>query len=136
MSNHNTLQGVGDPEAGFGGGKQNLLNEWIASNAKRYWLSSGGPLAPSGAEVVIIDDPQMPALILIIKKVRPEAKIINCCHIQVRSDLVDRPGSPQEQVWRWVWSCITGGCRHQSSSGQVCSTRCSVGDGWVVARLH
>ena len=105
-TNHNILQGVADPEARFDEDKQNLLNEWIGSNAKRYWLSSGGPLAPGGADVVIIDDPQMPALIPVIKKFRPEVKIIYRSHIEVRSDLVDRPGSPQEQVWQWMWSFI------------------------------
>lgn len=105
-TNHNILQGVADPEARFDEDKQNLLNEWIGTNAKRYWLSSGGPLAPGGADVVIIDDPQMPALIPIIKKVRPEVKIIYRSHIEVRSDLVGRPGSPQEQVWHWMWSFI------------------------------
>ncbi|PUU72501.1 hypothetical protein B9Z19DRAFT_1168589 [Tuber borchii] len=91
-TNHNILQGVADPEARFDEDKQNLLNEWIGTkltNAKRYWLTSGAPLAPGGADVVIIDDPQMPALIPIIK-----------------NDLVDRPGSPQEQVWRWMWDYI------------------------------
>ena len=97
---------MADPEARFDENKQNLLNEWIGSNAKRYWLSSGGPLAPGGADVVIIDDPQMPTLIPVIKKFRPEVKIIYRSHIEVRSDLVDRPGSPQEQVWQWMWSFI------------------------------
>ncbi|PWW74165.1 Glycosyltransferase Family 4 protein [Tuber magnatum] len=105
-TNHNILQGVADPEARFDEAKQTLLNEWIGTNAKRYWLSPGGPLAPGGADVVIIDDPQMPALIPLIKKVRPEVKIIYRSHIEVRSDLVERPGSPQEEVWRWMWDCI------------------------------
>ncbi|KAG0634907.1 hypothetical protein HOY80DRAFT_911508 [Tuber brumale] len=105
-TNHNILQGVADPEARFDKEKQVLLNEWIGTNAKRYWLSPGGPLAPGGADVVIIDDPQMPALIPLIRKVRPEVKIIYRSHIEVRSDLVERPGSPQEQVWQWMWDCI------------------------------
>ncbi|KAG0136198.1 hypothetical protein HOY82DRAFT_625844 [Tuber indicum] len=105
-TNHNILQGVADPEARFGLEKQALLNEWIGANAKLYWLSPGGPLAPGGADVVIIDDPQMPALIPLIKKARPEVKIIYRSHIEIRSDLVERPGSPQEQVWQWIWDCV------------------------------
>ncbi|KAG0136204.1 hypothetical protein HOY82DRAFT_625859 [Tuber indicum] len=105
-TNHNILQGVADPEARFDAEKQTLLNEWTAENAKRYWLSSGGPLARGGADVVIIDDPQMPALIPLIKKVRPEVKIIYRSHIEIRSDLVERPGSHQEEVWKWIWDCV------------------------------
>ncbi|KAG0136209.1 hypothetical protein HOY82DRAFT_625891 [Tuber indicum] len=105
-TNHNILQGVADPEARFNREQQALLNGWTAENAKFYWLAPGGPLAPGGADVVIIDDPQMPALIPLIKKVRPEVKIIYRSHIEIRSDLVERPGSPQEQVWQWIWNCV------------------------------
>ncbi|KAG0136205.1 putative trehalose synthase [Tuber indicum] len=105
-TNHNILQGVADPEARFDAAKQALLGEWIEANAKLYWLSTGGPLAQGGADVVIIDDPQMPALIPLIKKVRPEVKIIYRSHIEIRSDLVERSGSPQEEVWKWIWDCV------------------------------
>jgi len=97
---------VADPEEIFDEEKQVLLTEWIGINAQRYWLSHGGPLAPGGADVVIIDDPQMPALIPIITKLRPEVKIIYRSHIEIRSDLVDSPGSPQEQVWKWIWAYV------------------------------
>ncbi|KAG0636834.1 trehalose synthase [Tuber brumale] len=105
-TNHNILQGVADHEARFDGEKQALLNKWIGANAKLYWLSPGGPLAPGGADVVIIDDPQMPSLIPLIKKVRPEVKVIYRSHIEIRSDLVEKSGSPQEQVWQWIWDCV------------------------------
>ncbi|KAG0636841.1 trehalose synthase [Tuber brumale] len=105
-TNHNILQGVADPGARFDGEKQTLLNKWTEVNAKLYWLSPGGPLAPGGADVVIIDDPQMPALIPLIKKVRPEVKVIYRSHIEIRSDLVKKSGSPQEQVWQWIWGCV------------------------------
>ncbi|KAG0635577.1 hypothetical protein HOY80DRAFT_1093035 [Tuber brumale] len=80
-TNHNILQGVADPEA----------------------LSPGGPLAPGGADVVIIDDPHMPALIPLTKKAHPEAKIIYRSRIEVSKDLVEIPGSPQRQVGQWIW---------------------------------
>ncbi|RPB05302.1 UDP-Glycosyltransferase/glycogen phosphorylase [Choiromyces venosus 120613-1] len=105
-TNHNILQGVAEPGARFDEEKQALLNEWIGTNAKRYWLSPGGPLAHGGADVVIIDDPQMPALIPLIRKFRPEIKIIYRSHIEIRSDLVEKPGSPQEQVWGYIWGCV------------------------------
>ncbi|KAG0136195.1 putative trehalose synthase [Tuber indicum] len=105
-TNHNILQGVADPEARFDREQQALLDEWTAENAKLYCLAPGGPLAPGGADVVIIDDPQMPALIPLIKKARPEVQIIYRSHIEIRSDLVERSGSPQEQVWKWIWNCV------------------------------
>ncbi|KAG0130319.1 trehalose phosphorylase [Tuber indicum] len=105
-TNHNILQGVANPEVRFDDEKQALLNDWMRRNAERYWLSPGGPLAPGGADVVVIDDPQMPALIPLIKKARPEVKIIYRSHIEVRKDLVERVGSPQEQVWQWIWDYV------------------------------
>ncbi|KAG0635586.1 trehalose synthase [Tuber brumale] len=105
-TNHNILQGVADPEATFGAEGQAILDKCMRKNAERYWLSPGGPLAPGGADVVIIDDPLMPALIPLIKAARPEVKIIYRSHIEVRQDLVALPGSLQEQVWRWIWSYV------------------------------
>ncbi|KAG0635564.1 trehalose phosphorylase [Tuber brumale] len=105
-TNHNILQGVAHPEARFGAEGQAILEKWMSKNAERYWLSPGGPLAPGGAGVVIIDDPQMPALIPLIKKARPEVKIIYRSHIEVRKDLVEIPGSPQRQVWEWIWNHV------------------------------
>ncbi|KAG0641036.1 hypothetical protein HOY80DRAFT_1021575 [Tuber brumale] len=104
--NHNILQGVENRGATFGANGQVILDEWMRKNAERYWLSPGGPLAPGGADVVIIDDPQMAALISLIKKARPEVKIIYRSHIKVRNDLVAIPGSPQSKVWEWIWNHV------------------------------
>ncbi|KAG0635557.1 clock-controlled-9 protein [Tuber brumale] len=73
-TNHNILQGVADPEARFGAEGQAILDKWMRNNAERYWLPPGGPRAPGAADVVIIDDLQMPALIPLIKKTRPKSK--------------------------------------------------------------
>ncbi|KAG0134968.1 trehalose synthase [Tuber indicum] len=100
------VTGVANSEERFDAEKQSLLNEWMRSNAERYWLTPGGPLAPGGADVVVIDDPQMPALIPLIKMARPEVKIIYRSHIEVRKDLVERVGSTQEQVWQWIWDYV------------------------------
>lgn len=83
--------------------------DWINENAKRYWLSPGGPLRPpeeGGADVIIIDDPQMPALIPIAKKLAPNRPVIFRSHIQIRSDLIDQPGSPQADTWSWIWKQV------------------------------
>ena len=53
-----------------------------------------------------IDDPQMPGLIPLIKKIRPELPIVYRSHIEIRSDLVHVPGSPQEEVWKYLWNNI------------------------------
>jgi hypothetical protein len=52
------------------------------------------------------DDPQMPGLIPLIKKVRPDLPIIYRSHIEIRSDLVHIKGSPQEGVWDYLWKNI------------------------------
>ncbi|KAG5650606.1 hypothetical protein H0H81_011667 [Sphagnurus paluster] len=48
----------------------------------------------------------MPGLIPLIKKVRPELPIVYRSHIEIRSDLVHVPGSPQEEVWKYLWNNI------------------------------
>lgn len=83
-----------------------MMTEWVTYNAKRYWLYEGGPLAKGGADVVIIDDPQMPGLIPLIKDQRPEVKIIYRSHIEIRSDLIGKKGSPQAEVWEYLWDKI------------------------------
>lgn len=52
------------------------------------------------------DDPQMPGLIPLIRKVRPEVPIVYRSHIEIRSDLVHKAGSPQEEVWKYLWNNI------------------------------
>ncbi len=52
------------------------------------------------------DDPQMPGLIPLIRKVRPEVPVVYRSHIEIRSDLVHKEGSPQEEVWRYLWNSI------------------------------
>lgn len=105
-TNHNILQGVAHPDERFDKLKQDQFEDWIFFNAQRYWLSPGGPLAPGGADVVVIDDPQMPGLIPLIRTHRPEVKIIYRSHIEIRGDLVSQPGSPQEEVWKFLWERI------------------------------
>lgn len=52
------------------------------------------------------DDPQMPGMIPLIKQHRPDLPIIYRSHIEIRSDLVHQPGSPQEEVWKYLWNNI------------------------------
>lgn len=105
-TNHNILQGVADPFERLTKERQEMMDEWISYNANRYWLGEGGPLAKGGADVVIIDDPQMPGLIPLIKEHRPEVKVIYRSHIELRSDLIGVEGSPQAEVWKFLWDRI------------------------------
>ncbi|KAF7338413.1 Trehalose phosphorylase [Mycena venus] len=104
-NNHNILQGVAPPELRLTQENKDRFDEWILKNGLR-WTAEGGPLAQGGVDIAFIDDPQMPGLIPLIKKVRPELPIIYRSHIEIRSDLVHKPGSPQEEVWKYLWNNI------------------------------
>lgn len=107
--NHNILQGAARPGERFTADKQKMLTDWIQENARRYWSCPGGPLtSPSegGADIVIVDDPQMPGLIPIAKEAAPDRPVIFRSHIQIRSDLVGTPGTPQAEAWEFLWNQI------------------------------
>ncbi|KAK7689152.1 hypothetical protein QCA50_007843 [Cerrena zonata] len=104
-NNHNILQGVADPNLRLSQEAKDNFDAWILKNGLR-WTAEGGPLAPGGVDIAFIDDPQMPGLIPLIKKVRPDLPIIYRSHIEIRSDLVHIAGSPQEEVWKYLWNNI------------------------------
>ncbi|OTA94249.1 glycosyltransferase family 4 protein [Hypoxylon sp. CO27-5] len=106
---HNILQGVSNPGERIAPDEQATIIDWITENANRYWLSKGGPLRPAeegGADIIVIDDPQMPGLIPLIKQVTPNRPVIYRSHIQIRSDLVAHNGSPQNEAWNFLWNNI------------------------------
>lgn len=108
---HNILQGVSHPDQRISPDEKQAIVDWITDNAERYWLTPGGPLAPpedGGAHVIVIDDPQMPALIPLIRKVTPDRPILYRSHIQIRSDLTAVEGSPQHDIWSFLWENIKG----------------------------
>ncbi|KAF2176263.1 glycosyltransferase family 4 protein [Zopfia rhizophila CBS 207.26] len=108
-NNHNILQGVANPELRLAEKQMHILDEWCKQNADRFWISEGGALAPrsqGGADVIIVDDPQMPSLVQIAKKLDPERPVIFRSHIQVRADLADQEGTPTSEVWNWVWDNV------------------------------
>jgi glycosyltransferase involved in cell wall biosynthesis len=59
-----------------------------------------------GADVIIVDDPQMPKLVDIAKHNDPERPVIFRSHIQVRADLANEEGTPTAGVWNWVWEHV------------------------------
>ncbi|EEQ90501.1 hypothetical protein RJZ56_006009 [Blastomyces dermatitidis] len=108
-TNHNIFQGVSKPDERLTEENKAALTDWIVGNAKRYWFGKGGPLsAPceGGADVIVIDDPQMPGLIPLIKEVTPMRPVIYRSHIQVRSDLIADPTTPQAEAWNYFWDSI------------------------------
>ena len=108
-TNHNILQGVADPEERLTEKNKDVLSDWVASNAERFWTHRGGPLAPrseGGVDVVIVDDPQMPSIIDIAKKMDPSRPVIFRSHIQIRSDLAEKPNTPTAGVWQWLWNSV------------------------------
>ena len=50
----------------------------------------------------------MPGLIPLIKKVTPDRPVLYRSHIQIRSDLVAKAGSPQADIWDFLWNNIQG----------------------------
>ncbi|KAJ3735463.1 glycosyltransferase family 4 protein [Lentinula guzmanii] len=104
-NNHNILQGVASPDLRLTQDAKDNFDAWILKNGLR-WTAEGGPLAAGGVDVAFVDDPQMPGLIPLIRKVRPGLPIIYRSHIEIRSDLVHIAGSPQEEVWKYLWNNI------------------------------
>lgn len=104
-NNHNILQGVARPDLRLTQAARDQFDAWIQKNGLR-WTAEGGPLAPGGVDIAFIDDPQMPGLIPLIKKFRPDLPIVYRSHIEIRSDLVHIKGSPQEEVWKYLWNNI------------------------------
>ncbi|QDS69987.1 hypothetical protein FKW77_003199 [Venturia effusa] len=108
-TNHNILQGVANPKERLTQASQELLDDWVLQNAHRFWLDDGGPLearSEGGADIIIVDDPQMPSLVSIAKQQDPTRPVIFRSHIQIRSDLTDIPASPASEVWSWIYSKI------------------------------
>lgn len=111
-TNHNILQGVSQPDERITEEQKGNLRDWILENAERYWLSRGGPLssmAEGGADVIIVDDPQMHGLIPLAKGTAAERPVIFRSHIEIRSDLVAKEGSPQSDAWDYMWANVQKG---------------------------
>lgn len=108
-NNHNILQGVAKPDLRLHQESIDILDEWARQNAECLWIAKSGPLAPrssGGADVIIVDDPQMPSLVKIAKEQDSSRPVLFRSHIQVRADLADQDGTPTSEVWKWVWNHI------------------------------
>jgi alpha,alpha-trehalose phosphorylase (configuration-retaining) len=124
------------PNTRFTPEERDIVHDWVQENADRFWFKQSGPPTPKwlekyaallpplpvlpwfqkngplvhpidgGADVIIVDDPQLPFLIPLIKKHTPDRPVIYRSHIQIRSDLVANPGSPQAEAWELLWEDI------------------------------
>lgn len=103
------MQGVSKPGETLTEENKEVMHDWIKTNAKRYWFAKNGPLLPpeqGGADIVVIDDPQMPGLIPMIKEATPNRPVIYRSHIQVRSDLIADRSTTQAATWDHFWQSI------------------------------
>lgn len=97
---HNILQGVADPDKDLMPDHSKNFEGWTQTNFNKFWLPNADRLFND--RIIVIDDPQLTALIPLIKHHNRDAKIIFRSHIQVRSDLVDRGHTPQSHVWDYI----------------------------------
>lgn len=108
--NHNILQGVATHGERLTDQSIAELDKWTLEEAERCrWLEYGGPLSPrnrGGADVIIVDDPQMPGLVKIAKERDPSRPVLFRSHIQVRADLANNKDTPTAEVWNWIWSHV------------------------------
>jgi len=108
--NHNILQGVAIAGERLTEEKMVDLDDWVIEEAdKCRWVEHGGPLSSrekGGADVIIVDDPQMPSLVKIAKERDSSRPVIFRSHIQVRADLADEAGTATSEVWNWIWNHV------------------------------
>ncbi|KAF1832769.1 trehalose phosphorylase [Decorospora gaudefroyi] len=108
--NHNILQGVAKHGEHLTDKKIHALDGWVVDETEKcHWTDFGGPLAArekGGADVIIVDDPQMPSLVKIAKEKDPNRPVIFRSHIQVRADLADQEGTATSKVWEWIWNHV------------------------------
>jgi hypothetical protein len=93
---HNVLQAIADKDVVLTEKDKEIYQAWIQQNARLF-----EPVFQR-ADVIVIDDPQPSGLIPFIKKANPRAKIIYRSHIQIVSDLVNCPGTPQQITWSFL----------------------------------
>ncbi|KAJ1964178.1 hypothetical protein GGI12_001582 [Dipsacomyces acuminosporus] len=99
---HNVFQGVtSDEQYRLLKEDKELWAEWCNQNFDRYW--GEGKDVVESADVIIMDDPQVSAIIPRIRKLNPNARVIYRSHIEIRSDLASVVGSMQYDLWDFLW---------------------------------
>ncbi|KAJ1892518.1 hypothetical protein LPJ66_006296 [Kickxella alabastrina] len=99
---HNVFQGVTDNEEyRLQQRDKDLWIEWCEQNFNRYW-GKGNDVVES-ADIIVMDDPQLSAIIPRIRELNPDVRIVYRSHIEIRSDLASIPGSMQHDTWSFLW---------------------------------
>nr|AOR51716.1 trehalose synthase [Phaffia rhodozyma] len=102
---HNILQGVNKPGTKLKEEDKTLFEMWTDNNVDTFW-SEG---AIDDKSIIVIDDPQLVALIPTIKQRNPNAKIIYRSHIQIDTSLVNDPSKGEgahADVWNYLFQFI------------------------------
>ncbi|GAA6023380.1 hypothetical protein JCM10207_002526 [Rhodosporidiobolus poonsookiae] len=101
---HNVLQGVADKDVRLSDDDKELFTAWTEHNYNRFWSGEDSPL--KRLDIAVIDDPQLTALIPIIRRVSPRTKIVFRSHIQIRADLVDEGAEQICTTWNYLFGFI------------------------------
>lgn len=101
---HNILQGVAEPQQDLMPDQKKNFEGWTQTNYNKFWLPNDDYLFNN--RIIVIDDPQLTAMIPLIKRKRPDAKIIFRSHIQIQSELVDKGHNPQAHVWDYIFDFV------------------------------
>eukprot|EP00743_Colponemidia_sp_Colp-15_P012254 GILK01013884.1.p1 GENE.GILK01013884.1~~GILK01013884.1.p1 ORF type:complete len:533 (-),score=126.18 GILK01013884.1:213-1811(-) len=95
---HNVLQGVApEDQPRLDEDDRACFAEWSEHNALLFRN------VIEDANVIVLDDPQVSGLMKYIKQWNPDCKVVFRSHIQLRSDLIDQQGTPQNEAFRFIW---------------------------------
>ncbi|KAI9143246.1 hypothetical protein BKA69DRAFT_1063102 [Paraphysoderma sedebokerense] len=89
-NNHNILQGVAPPTLRITPEEFQDWDDWAVVNAERYWSTI---LQESHSDIIIIDDPQLCALVPYIRKRNPNCIIIYRSHIELAHPKPNTPAA-------------------------------------------
>lgn len=97
---HNVLHGIASPNVRLTQKDKKIYTDWIQDNARRLHSLF------HQANVIVIDDPQPSGLVPYIRKASPNTKIVYRSHIQLETALMEKPKSPQNITWNFIWENI------------------------------
>lgn len=97
---HNVLQAVSPEEVELTEQDKQMYTTWINENAGAFEEIF------RRAKVVVIDDPQPSGMIPAIAASNPNARTIYRSHIHLDRDLLEKPGTPQQHTWEFLWENI------------------------------
>lgn len=100
---HNVLQGVAKSDVKLEEMDRKYFEIWTKANYEQFWKETG---VFEGGKIVVIDDPQLTALIPLLRRDHPSSPIIFRSHIQIQSDLVDDPKTEQHAVWNYHFDFV------------------------------